>query len=74
MTNDLISFCGRRNCRCSHFKLAQYNIIILDLQQLSYLVDGEPIHDDLVNYNDFDDIGERFYTPIVETLSICSPH
>jgi hypothetical protein len=27
MTNDLLSFCRRRNCRCSHFKLAQYYII-----------------------------------------------
>ena len=44
--------------------------IMLDLQQLSSQVDGEPIHDDFVNCNDFADSGERFYTPIVESLNM----
>jgi hypothetical protein len=44
--------------------------IILDLQQLSSQVDGEPIHDDFVNCNDFADTGERFYTPIVESFNM----
>jgi hypothetical protein len=46
--------------------------IILDIQRLSGQADGIPMHDDFVNCNDFPDTGERFYTPIVESMNMFS--